>query len=106
MANEAGSSARLKAAEERWKKQVDSYKEELPEQKKKAEELDKKSQEAEKESVLVHHKADRFDMGELAVELALILSSIAVLTKRKAYWIGGIVFAIIGTAIAATGFFA
>jgi chromosome segregation ATPase len=106
VAKEGGSGARLKAAQERWQKQINSYKAELPEQKTKAEELDKKSVDAEKESVNVHHKADRFDLGELAVELALILSSIAVLTKRRAYWIGSIVVAVVGGVIAATGFFA
>jgi Domain of unknown function (DUF4337) len=106
LAKEAGSSARLKTAQDRWKQQVDSYKEELPEQKKRAEELDKKSVESEEASELAHHKADRFDMGELGVEMALILSSIAMLSKRKSYWYGGIAFALAGVAIAASGFFA
>jgi len=101
---EAGSDARRKTAQERWNGQFAKYKDELPVQRKKAEELDKKSEAAEQGSIHVHHQADRFDLGELAVELALILSSIAVLTKRRSYWIGGMVFAAVGAGLAATGF--
>jgi hypothetical protein len=101
---EGGSETRRKAAAERWQKQVDKYEQELPEQKKRAEELDAKSVAAVKQSEHVHHQADRFDVGELAVELALILSSIAVLTKRRPYWYAGIAFACAGSAVAATGF--
>lgn len=105
LAKESGSDARRRAAQERWDKQLADYKDELPAQKTKAEELDKKSAETEKLSIHIHHQADRFDVGELSVELALILSSIAVLTRRRPYWISGIVFAVIGVAIASTGFF-
>jgi hypothetical protein len=105
LAKEGGSDARRKAALERWSDQLGKYDKELPEQKKKAEDLDKKSEDAEKLSVHIHHQADRFDVGELSVELALILSSIAVLTRRRNYWISGIVFAVIGVVIASTAFF-
>lgn len=104
LGKQGGGEALRKAAMERWQKQVAKYDEELPKMMKDAEELDKKSEAAELESERVHHRADRFDVGELAVEMALILSSIAVLTKRRAYWFGGIVFAVVGTGIAGTGF--
>lgn len=103
---QGGSDAARRAAQERWNKQLGEYKEALPAQKKRAEELDKKSEDAEKESVHVHHQADRYDLGELFVELALILSSIAVLTRRKPYWYAGMFFAVVGVVIAATGFVA
>src|ERR1041384_7927503 len=43
-----------------------------------------------------HHQADYFDLGELGVELALVLSSVAILTKRPGYWYGGIGIGLVG----------
>ena len=69
-----------------------------------ADELQKESQERLEESRHNHHRADRFDLGELAVELALVLCSVAVLTKQSGFWYSGIVSGTIGAIIAATGF--
>ncbi len=52
-----------------------------------------------------HHRADRFDLGELFVEFALVLCSVAVLTKRKPFWFTGIGFCAVGAAVAASGLF-
>jgi hypothetical protein len=52
-----------------------------------------------------HHQADRFDLGELFVELALVLSSVAILTRRPGYWYGGLSVALLGVLVFATGFF-
>ena len=51
-----------------------------------------------------HHQADYFDLGELGVELALVLSSVAILTKRAAYWYSGLTLGVIGVVVAAMGF--
>ena len=42
-------------------------------------------------STHTHHQANFFDMGELGVELALVLSSVAILTKRASYWYAGLI---------------
>jgi hypothetical protein len=63
---------------------------------------------AEKEEALVkhhHHQADRFDLGELFIELSMVLCSVAILTKRHSFWYGGMLVGLAGTVIAATGFF-
>jgi hypothetical protein len=52
-----------------------------------------------------HHQADFFDLGELGVELALVLASVAILTKRPSYWYGGMVVGVIGLICVARGFF-
>lgn len=49
--------------------------------------------------------ADRFDAGDVCLEAALVIVSITMLTKRRLYWVIGIVLACVGLAIAATGFF-
>ena len=41
-----------------------------------------------------------FDVAELAVELALVLCSIAVLTKRSGFWLAGIGSGLVGALIA------
>src|SRR5262249_18191947 len=70
-------------------------------------EADHKRHEAEdrlKESEHAHHQADRFDLGDLGVELGLVLCSLAVLTKRAPFWIGGLVAAGIGAVVAVSAF--
>ena len=45
-----------------------------------ADALTKRGEALREESERAHHRADRFDLGELGVELALVLCSLAVLT--------------------------
>jgi len=66
----------------RWKK-------ELPEEKEKAEALQEKVEQAEV-------RANRFDLGEAMLEIALVTSSITLLTKNRAYWLLGLVFGVLG----------
>ena len=51
------------------------------------------------------HRADRFDLGELGVELGLVLCSVAILTKRSLFWLIGMNATLVGVAVAATAFF-
>jgi hypothetical protein len=53
-----------------------------------------------------HHQAFYFDLGELGVELALVLSSVAILTKRPGYWYSGLGVGLVGLFAVALGFFA
>jgi len=52
-----------------------------------------------------HKKANFFDLGELFVELALVLSSVAILTKRHEYWYGGLGVGALGVLVVLIGFF-
>jgi hypothetical protein len=52
-----------------------------------------------------HHQATYFDLGELFVELALVLSSVAILTKRPGYWYAGMAVAALGVVLTLAGFF-
>ena len=47
-----------------------------------------------------HLKSNLFDLGELGIELALVLCSIAVLTKRSTFWLTGIAVGIVGFLVA------
>jgi hypothetical protein len=58
--------------------------------------------EAERERV--GHKANRFDLGEVFLEIALVVSSITLLTDNRRYWYFGCVLATVGIVAAASGF--
>jgi hypothetical protein len=107
----AGQESDRKAAEARWAGDVAKYEKELPEMeaegKKKADraaELNKQAEDKLHESHVVHQQATRLDIGHLAVELGLVLGSIAVLTKRKAFWFAGIAAAVFGLVVTASAF--
>ena len=96
----------------RWTDEIKKYREsELPALKIKAEALDKRGHELEfesegktTESYAARHRGDRLDLAELAVELALVLCSIAVLTKLPSFWYGGIASGVVGAIIALSAF--
>jgi len=49
-------------------------------------------------------KADRFDLGEVFLEIALVVTSITLLTDKRGYWYFGFVLAGIGILCAVSGF--
>jgi len=65
------------------------WKDDLKDEKEKAEALEAKVEEAEA-------RADRFDLGEALLEIALVTSSITLLTRNRIYWMLGLLFGIAG----------
>ena len=57
----------------------------------------------EKEMDVERRRADRFDLGESFLEIALVVTSITLLTRKRIFWGAGFVAAAIGLIIAATG---
>ena len=49
--------------------------------------------------------ANRFDLGEVFLEIALVVTSITLLTENRAYWYFGFMLAAIGIACAASAYF-
>lgn len=96
-----------------WKDKKDYYeKSELPKWESQAKELTKKGEEAEvkaqsalKESHEVHARADRFDFGELGLQLGVVLCSLAILTKSRPFWYGGLACSVVGLLVALSGAF-
>jgi hypothetical protein len=66
--------------------------------------IQEKAKEYEKERDIDSRRADRFHVGEVFLEVAIVLSSLAILTKRKFWYSAGIASAITGLVAAATGF--
>jgi uncharacterized protein DUF4337 len=87
---------KTKSAVADWSKQVAKYEAELPKLKEEAEELEKEAARLKAESHHHHARAMKLDFGELGVELALVLCSVAVLTKRSWFWYAGIIAGAIG----------
>jgi hypothetical protein len=88
-----------------WSKNVKKYESRLAKEKKIADDLTEKVKEKLNESAHVHHRANRFDYGELGIELAVVLCSLAVLTKNKGFWILGLLSCAVGTFVALSGLF-
>src|SRR5450755_520214 len=55
-----------------------------------------KARDFEKERDKMGHKAEFFHFGEVFLELAIVLSSLSILTKRRALFAGGVGCALIG----------
>jgi Domain of unknown function (DUF4337) len=58
----------------------------------------------ETEAGTLQRRGDRFDLGEVLLECALVITSITLLTRRRSFWFAGLVFGIAGLVMAASGF--
>jgi len=67
----------------------------LKEEQEKAEGLETQVEQAE-------HKANRFDLAEALLEIGLVITSVTLLTHRRAYWYLGIAFSLGGIVSAAS----
>lgn len=61
-----------------------------------------KELEAERDRAM--HRADRFDLGEVLLEIGLVICSLTLLAKRKIFWVGGTIVGLVGLGVALTGF--
>jgi hypothetical protein len=82
---------------EKYAKEAERYQDEKTE-------IGDKAKELEKERDVVSRRADRFDGGEALLEVGLVICSITLLTKKRAFWFGGILIGAIGVALALSGF--
>jgi hypothetical protein len=83
----------------------DKYGEEARHYGEEKKELQSEATKLEQETQLAGRRADRFDLSEVFLEIALVITSITLLSKKRGFWYGGIVLGIIGTAVAVTGAF-
>jgi len=60
----------------------------------------------ESEVLTQQHKANRFDLGEVCLEVALVLVSLTLLTRRRVFWLLGCLSGLIGLAVATSGLWA
>jgi hypothetical protein len=83
---------------EKYAKEIEHYESDK-------EDVTQEAKNLENERDLTVRQADRFDGGEALLEIGLVICSITLLTKKKYFWIGGVLIGVVGIALAATGFF-
>ena len=83
-------------------KGAEKYKTNLERYEKEGEQIQEKAREFEAESGLMGHRALRFHFGEVFLELAIVFSSLAILTRRSMFFAAGIVGAVIGIVVGAS----
>ena len=83
---------------EKYEKEAERYKDEQKD-------IEADAKKAEDDVKLEGKRADHYDLGEVLLEASLVICSITLLTRNKLYWMMGVVLAVIGIAIGATGFF-
>ena len=87
-----------KRAAEIAKKDADKqakWKDDLNEEEEKAKKLEEEVERAEA-------KANRFDLGEALLEIALVTASITLLTRNRLYWYIGLFFGLAGVLVSAS----
>lgn len=82
---------------EKYQSEAERYKDEQKE-------LEAKAHEFERETGSERRRADRFDLGEVFLEIGLVITSITLLSGRKMFWHAGVVLGTLGMVVAATGF--
>jgi uncharacterized protein DUF4337 len=82
---------------EKYQSEADRYKKEQAD-------IEEQAKDFEKESAKAQQRGDRFDLGEVFLEVALVITSLALLTKNRFYWLLGLVCGTAGLATAATGY--
>jgi hypothetical protein len=83
---------------QKYEKEVDRYKEEQKD-------IQAEAKKAEDEVLVEQRRADRFDLGEVLLEAALVICSITLLTRKRLFWQIGLILGLCGLVIGATGFF-
>lgn len=71
---------------------------------KQEDDLEAEAKQLEQETNFEKRRADRFDVSEIFLEVALVVTSITLLSGRRTFWHTGVVLGLVGIVIAATGF--
>ena len=82
-------SAHADAVKEKYAKEVERYSEELKD-------IQAEAKQAEAEVKVEEARADRYDLGEVLLEAALVICSITLLTRKKIFWYFGMLLGLAG----------
>lgn len=83
----------------------EKYRTRLEEKKREEKQFEISADQLERQVARHEAAANRFDLGNVFLEAAVVISSITLLTKRRVYWGIGLGMALAGIAIAVTGAF-
>jgi hypothetical protein len=90
--NDAAKATQLR---EKYQKEADRYRDEQKD-------IDAEARKLQQETDLERRRADRYDLGEVFLEIGLVITSITLLSGRKLFWRAGMVFGILGVVTAST----
>ncbi len=65
--------------------------------------LDAEAHKLERETSHERRRGDRYDLAEVFLEIALVITSITLLSGRRVFWHLGIILGVVGIAVAVTG---
>ena len=82
----------------------EQYSQEATRYKDEQKEIEDKARELEAEVATERNRADRFDLAEVFLEIGLVITSITLLSGRRIFGGLGLLLAVAGLALAATGF--
>jgi hypothetical protein len=81
--------------QEKYRAEADRYKDEQKD-------IDKEARATENETEHTRRKGDRFDLSEVFLEVALVITSITLLSGRRIFWHLGLLMAAAGVLLAAS----
>jgi hypothetical protein len=88
---------KTEAMREQYLKDVERYEKEK-------DEISEKAKELENERAMVARREDRYDAAEVILEIALIVCSLTLLTKKRFFWFAGIVVGMTGVVVGVSGY--
>ena len=89
--------AALGRLRDKYKMEADRYKDEQAD-------IQTEARNLEEEVALERRRADRFDLGEVFLEIGLVITSITLLTAKRGFWYFGLLLGIVGIVLAGSGF--
>ncbi len=81
----------------------DKYSDEAGRYRDEQKDLDAEARKLEQETAHERRRGDRYDLAEVFLEIALVVTSITLLSGRRIFWHFGIILGIVGITVAATG---
>jgi hypothetical protein len=88
---------KTEALHEKYLKEVERYEKEK-------DQISEQAKDFEKERDMVQRRADRYDAGEVSLEIGLIICSFTLLTKKRLFWLAGMLLGFVGVVVASSGF--
>jgi hypothetical protein len=88
---------KAEALREKYVKETERYGKEK-------DEISEQAKDLERERDLAGRREDRFDAAEVILEIALIVCSLTLLTKKKIFWFSGIALGVAGFCVTLSGF--
>lgn len=102
-AKEKNHGPEVQAVIDSMEKKVTEYQTKADDIQKQANSLLMEGEDLQEKSIEMHHRTNFFDFGEMGVELALVLCSLAILIRQTGFWYAGMIVALLGVIFSSIG---